>query len=173
MKQVKTLITTYCTILLAFVLQKPLFLIIQQAMCPSQQCGFWSNISAVVWHGLTLDISMAGYLSIVPCLTMIASIWVNGKIAQRILNGYFWVAAALIACSFVLNMALYPFWNYPLDSTPLFYFFTSPAMPSPAPACGLAHSAFCLQPYSPWQYGMPCAPSNASGHAIASAPSQP
>ena len=127
MKQVKTLITTYCTILLAFVLQKPLFLIIQQAMCPSQQCGFWSNISAVVWHGLTLDISMAGYLSIVPCLTMIASIWVNGKIAQRILNGYFWVAAALIACSFVLNMALYPFWNYPLDSTPLFYFFTSPA----------------------------------------------
>ena len=28
---------------------------------------------------------------------------------------------------FVLNIALYPYWNFPLDSTPLFYFFTSPA----------------------------------------------
>lgn len=43
------------------------------------------------------------------------------------MNIYFIIASLFITCSFVLNASLYPYWKYPLDSTPLFYFFTSPA----------------------------------------------
>ena len=43
------------------------------------------------------------------------------------MNIYFIIASLFITCSFLLNASLYPYWKYPLDSTPLFYFFTSPA----------------------------------------------
>ena len=43
------------------------------------------------------------------------------------MNIYFIIASLFITCSFLLNTSLYPYWKYPLDSTPLFYFFTSPA----------------------------------------------
>ena len=81
----------------------------------------------VMWHGLSLDLSLAGYLTIIPAILLIASVWMRKEVVKPILNFYFALAALWMSFCFVLNIALYPYWTFPLDNTPLFYFFTSPA----------------------------------------------
>lgn len=70
---------------------------------------------------------MAGYLSVIPGFLSIAVVWLKRDLVKPIMNIYFIIASLFITCSFLLNASLYPYWKYPLDSTPLFYFFTSPA----------------------------------------------
>lgn len=89
--------------------------------------NLWGMLPSVIWHGLPLDLSMAGYLTAIPALLLIASVWIRQEIIRPILNTYFWIPAIIISTCFILNIVLYPYWNFPLDSTPIFYFFTSPA----------------------------------------------
>ena len=37
------------------------------------------------------------------------------------------LVATVLCCCLVLNIVLYGYWQFPLDSMPLFYFFSSPA----------------------------------------------
>lgn len=127
MKQIKALIKIYITILLTFMVQKPLFLLLLKNDDAAIPGNIFSHIPATIWHGLPLDLSMTGYLCIIPLLAIMASIWTRNDIVRRIINAYFIVVAALISASLTLNFALYPHWSFPLDSTPLFYFFSSPA----------------------------------------------
>lgn len=127
MKQIKWFFKTYLTFVLLFMVQKPLFMLFTLSSVTQPVDNAFSTMLNVMWHGLTLDLSMAGYLTAIPALLLIASIWLRKEIIRPILNGYFAIAALLISFCFVLNIALYPYWNFPLDSTPLFYFFTSPA----------------------------------------------
>ncbi len=80
-----------------------------------------------MWHGLTLDTAMAGYLSALPCLLLIISVWTSHRSLSIILKSYYGIASLLASTAFVLNIALYGYWGFPLDSTPLLYFLTSPA----------------------------------------------
>ena len=126
MKQIKWFFKTYFTFVLLFLVQKPLFMLFTHSSATQPVDNTFSTMLAVMWHGLTLDLSMAGYLTAIPALLLIASIWLRKELVRPILNGYFAIAALLMSFCFVLNIALYPYWNFPLDSTPLFYFFTSP-----------------------------------------------
>ena len=89
-------------------------------------CGT-SDFLKVIWHGLTLDLSMAGYLTAVPALILITSIWIVGKWMRQVMKIYFIVASILVSMTFIVNLELYDFWGFPLDATPLFYFFSSPS----------------------------------------------
>lgn len=91
----------------------------------------------VMWHGLPLDLSLAGYLTAIPGLLLIASAWTNSSILRRIRQGYFGVIAFVIACIFIIDLGLYGFWGFRLDATPVFYFFSSPKMLWQASAFGL------------------------------------
>lgn len=127
MKQIKWFFKTYFTFVLLFLVQKPLFMLFTHSSATQPIDNTFSTMLAVMWHGLTLDLSMASYLTAIPALLLIASIWLRKELVRPILNGYFAIAALLMSFCFVLNIALYPYWSFPLDSTPLFYFFTSPA----------------------------------------------
>ena len=127
MKQIKWFFKTYFTFVLLFLVQKPLFMLFTHSSATQPIDNTISTMLDVMWHGLTLDLSMAGYLTAIPSLLLIASIWLRKELIRPILNGYFAIAALLMSFCFVLNIALYPYWGFPLDSTPLFYFFTSPA----------------------------------------------
>ena len=127
MKQIISFFKIYITLVLLFVVQKPIFMCITHSSATQPIDGLWSNMLPVIGHGLTLDFSMAGYLTVIPALLLIASIWIRNEVVRPVLNGYFWIAAAFMSLCFVLNIGLYPYWGFPLDSTPLFYFFTSPA----------------------------------------------
>lgn len=127
MKQIIWFVKTYATFVVLFVLQKPLFLFLEKGSATQPVDNIFTELPAVIWHGLPLDLSMAGYLSVIPGFLSIAVVWLKRDLVKPIMNIYFIIASLFITCSFLLNACLYPYWKYPLDSTPLFYFFTSPA----------------------------------------------
>lgn len=127
MKQIIWFVKTYATFVVLFILQKPLFLFLEKGSATQPVNNIFTELPAVIWHGLPLDLSMAGYLSVIPGLLSIAVVWLKRDLVKPIMNIYFIIASLFITCSFLLNASLYPYWKYPLDSTPLFYFFTSPA----------------------------------------------
>ena len=53
-------IKTYCLFVCIFVLQKPLFMLFYKSLYPDASCADWFSVA---WHGLPLDLSLAGYLS--------------------------------------------------------------------------------------------------------------
>lgn len=119
------LVSTFLLWTLFFVLQKPLFLLIY---------GGFSHVFDVVWHGLPLDMSMAGYLTAIPALVLtISGLAIKmmhspkaSQVMMMIVGGWSLIGAIVVSLSFVANIALYGYWGYPLDSTPLFFIFSSP-----------------------------------------------
>jgi phosphoglycerol transferase MdoB-like AlkP superfamily enzyme len=85
------------------------------------QTASFADYFSVIFHGFQLDASMAGYLTLLPGLFLIASLWVNPKVMKRIFKGYYIFICSFISIVFVADMALYRFWGFRLDSTPLFY----------------------------------------------------
>lgn len=120
------LVFTFLLWVLLFALQKPVFLLAY---------GGLGSVFAVVWHGLPLDMSMAGYLTALPGLVLLVSALplrcLRGKKAERILlwtvRLWFAVASVIVALAFVANMGLYGYWRFPLDSTPIFFILSSPS----------------------------------------------
>lgn len=127
MKQILWFIKTYFTFVVLFVIQKPIFLLLEKGAATQPVDNSLSTIGSVIWHGLSLDLAMAGYLSAIPGLLLIAMIWFRKELVRPVLNAYFAFAALTVAFFFLLNLGLYPYWNFPLDSTPVFYFFSSPS----------------------------------------------
>lgn len=127
MKQIIWFVKTYATFVVLFVLQKPLFLFLEKGSATQPVDNIFTELPAVIWHGLPLDLSMAGYLSVIPGFLSIAVVWLKRDLVKPIMNIYFIIASLFYHLQFLLNASLYPYWKYPLDSTPLFYFFTSPA----------------------------------------------
>lgn len=125
-KKIQILVSTFLLWTLFFVLQKPVFFMVH--------CGGFdsplSNIFQVMWHGLPLDFSMAGYLTVIPGLALLASAVPHlniGKALWWIVRAWFVIAAVIVSLAFVSNLALYGYWSFPLDSTPVFFITSSPA----------------------------------------------
>lgn len=86
----------------------------------------WTDWFSVIGHGLPLDLSLAGYLTIIPGLLLVASAWTDSRILQLIRRIYFTIISILLSCIFISDLGLYGYWGFRLDTTPLFYFFSSP-----------------------------------------------
>ena len=86
----------------------------------------WTDWFSVIGHGLPLDLSLAGYLTILPGLLLTASAWTDSRILQLIRRIYFTIISILLSCIFISDLGLYGYWGFRLDTTPLFYFFSSP-----------------------------------------------
>lgn len=85
-----------------------------------------ADIFNVVIHGLSMDCSMAAYLTIIPALLIITGIWTQRKWIRIAEQGYFAIISSLLAIITVLDLTLYGYWDFRLDMTPFFYFTTSP-----------------------------------------------
>lgn len=86
----------------------------------------WAEWFGVMWHGLPLDLSLAGYLTVFPGLLLIASAWTDSKVLKTIRRFYILIISILLSCIFISDLGLYGYWGFRLDTTPLFYFFSSP-----------------------------------------------
>lgn len=107
----------FFTVLLIFILQKPLFMLYNGSI----EKGFgFADYMQVMVHGASLDAATAGYLTAFPFLLVLISIWFRKFPLKKILYGYYILAAALISIIFVVDMALYTFWD--LNWTHLFFF---------------------------------------------------
>lgn len=116
-------ILTYFLFVCIFLLQKPLFMAVYHALFSDVS---WVEWFKVMWHGLPLDFTVAGYLTVVPGLLYIVSAWTVSPVLRKVWCGYFMFVSALMSVIAVTDVVLYEYWGFRLDSTPLFYFLTSP-----------------------------------------------
>ena len=121
--RLKAFIFTYLLFVLVFVLQKPAFVLYYDIFPQEGGAAAFFNI---ILHGLKLDASLAGYLTALPALMLIVSVFMNGKWLATAAKIYFGIVAVLLSAIFTVDTGLYEYWGFRLDATPLFYFFSSP-----------------------------------------------
>ena len=118
MKSIKIFILIFVLWTIVGVISKIPFLLLY--------CDFFSIDSLLVlWHGLRLDLAIAGYLTLIPGLLLTLQ-EVNGRNWFRWLKGYYVISSILYSLAIVANLGLYKYWGFPLDNTPLLYLKTSP-----------------------------------------------
>ena len=121
-KRIIYIISCFFTLLLLFVIQKPLFMLYNDATDKGAGLGdFWQ----VMWHGISLDATTAGYLTALPLLVILVSIWVRKMSLRKFLLPYYILASLLVSVVFVVDMGLYPFWGFKLDAS-IFLYLDSP-----------------------------------------------
>lgn len=112
------LLRHYLSLVLLFMLEKPLFMLYCGALKHGYGIKDWI---LVVWHGIPIDLSVAGYLTLLPVIVIIIGIWVESFPAKRVIQVYDGLAALLLSAIFVSDAVLYPFWGFKLDASVLFY----------------------------------------------------
>lgn len=108
----------YISLVLIFMIEKPLFML--YAGGSGHHYGIKDYIK-VVWHGLSIDFAVAGYLTVFPLLLIIIGIWISSFPVKRIIQVYDVLISLLLSLIFVGDAALYPFWGFKLDASVLFY----------------------------------------------------
>ena len=121
-KRLIFLLAAFAAWLPVFMIQKPLFMLYHQTLAKASLTEYLQ----VIWHGLALDCTVAGYLTVIPFLFILLSVWLPGKFYRKILTVYFLVMAISIAAIFAVDVALYEYWGFRLDAT-LFFYLQSPA----------------------------------------------
>ena len=114
------LVAVFCATVLAMAVQKPVFMAWYAAEAAGAGFGGWME---VLWHGLTLDMTVAGYVTALPLLAVLLSLWV--RIPERVWRGgltaYFALIAVVTAVIFAVDVALYEHWGFRIDATVLIY----------------------------------------------------
>ncbi|MDD2474714.1 MAG: sulfatase-like hydrolase/transferase [Dysgonamonadaceae bacterium] len=117
-KRLLFILYTFFAWVLVFAIQKPLFLLYHHKLAANHS---FYEFSQVVLNGLKLDVTMAGYLTSIPLLLTLISIWFSGEKMHTVLKAYFAVIAIIVALIFTVDEALYGYWKFRLDSTIFFY----------------------------------------------------
>ena len=113
-------LATFAATVLVMAVQKPVFMTWYAAEAAGAGFGGWM---AVLWHGLKLDMTVAGYVTALPLLVTLATLWVRfpERLWRGILTGYFVLVSVLTAVIFAVDVALYAYWGFRLDATVLIY----------------------------------------------------
>ena len=114
------LLSVFCIALIVFVLCKPLFMLAVGGY------DMWRWLD-VVSHGLSMDCSVAAYIAAVPAIAAAVLAFRPVGWLRVAVKVYFGVVSAVVAMCLVADAALYPYWGFKLDVTPIFYFTTSPS----------------------------------------------
>ncbi|MFI3282651.1 MAG: LTA synthase family protein [Rikenellaceae bacterium] len=74
-------------------------------------------------YGLNLDITVAGYITTLPLLLIIASVWLplSERIYRAIFMTYYTVIYIVVATIMAGDLGLYEYWGFRVDSSVLFY----------------------------------------------------
>lgn len=103
-------------------IQKPVFMLYHHALANGASL---TDYLKVITHGLLLDCTVSGYLTVIPFLCILTSVWLPGVFYKKFLKGYFLVTGLLVAAIFAVDVALYGYWGFRLDAT-LFFYLQSP-----------------------------------------------
>ena len=105
------------------VILKPVFMFYNHSAF--KDCNL-TDYLAVIWHGLPMDVSVAGYFTIIPALLALISIWLHPALIRILHRIYLALASLLLSIVYCTDAVLYSFWQFRIDSTPFFYFLSSP-----------------------------------------------
>lgn len=111
---------TFFTTVVLMALQKPVFMAWYAADAAGQGLGAWL---AVVGHGLSLDLTVAGYVTTIPLLATLVSLWARlpERFWRLFFRIYFVLIAVVTSLLFAVDVGLYEHWGFRLDATILIY----------------------------------------------------
>lgn len=115
-RNISVIVLMYLLTTVLMALQKPLFLAWYAARA-AEASG--ADIWGVGWNGLLLDSTTAAYLTVVPWLMMLVSVWVKipERVMRPLLTAYFAVMAFISSLIVAVDMGLFRHWGFRLDST--------------------------------------------------------
>jgi len=108
-----------------FVAGRMAFLLVHYEFTRTLSAG---EITSTFIHGFRLDVSMSAYLMAFPALMLVISALVTGKALNRIYNIYTYMVIGLVTLLTVVDIQLYKYWGFRLDTTPLLYMDNTKAM---------------------------------------------
>ncbi len=116
MKSINIFIRCYLAFVLVCISQKILFLVYHWNLSVSEN---FIDCLKILWNGIAMDLSVAGYFTALPALLIWIAIPFNnrGKIFSRILQVYFALISFLVSLIFIADAELYTYWGFHLDST--------------------------------------------------------
>lgn len=119
-RKLSFLFAVFVTTVLLMAVQKPLFMAWYAAQAAEASA---MDLLRVVWHGLKLDMTVAGYITAVPVLVTLVSLWV--RIGERtgrwLLTTYFILISLVTALIFAVDLELYTHWGFRINGTVLIY----------------------------------------------------
>ena len=93
----------FASILGYFLLQKPVFMLYNGAC---EKGTAFTDYLRVLFHGFTLDAATTGYLTAIPWLTILCSIWFRRFPLKKILIGYYVLISLATTLIFIGEMSL-------------------------------------------------------------------
>ena len=113
-------IAVFAATVVMMAVQKPVFMAYYAVEAAGAGFRGWID---VLWHGLTLDMTVAGYVTALPILVTLLSLWLRlpGKVWRGVLTTWFVLVAVTTAVIFAVDVALYEHWGFRIDSTVLIY----------------------------------------------------
>lgn len=128
------LVKTYVLLVCVFVLQKPLFMAFYYMLY--EDCK-WLDWLKVMWHGLPFDLILAGYLTVIPGLLYLISVWTLSRVLHRIWCAYFLLVSIGVSLIFVGDFVLYKYSGICVEAYNPSHFFSSLCDTVTAPGSGL------------------------------------
>lgn len=114
--RIKYLLSYFVLIWAYFLVQKPVFM-----ACNASKDYSIGDYLSVMWHGAGLDATTTGYLTILPFVLTVASVWFRHMPFRKIMTPYYIVVMLLISVIFVSDMSLFAFWESKLDASVFIY----------------------------------------------------
>ena len=102
-------------------LQKPVFMLWYAELVADAEV---EQLLGVISHGVSLDMTMAGYICALPILFTLLSTIYPHRVWRVLCKGWIYIASAFTAICFALNLGLYEYWRFPLDGSILQYLAT-------------------------------------------------
>jgi len=119
---IRAFVKYYLFWILFFVIQKPLFMLIQ---LPLMGDITWLDWLLVPWHAFPLDLSVASYVMALFGLFLVVMSLVEVPHAERIVDVYTGVLLAVGLMTFIGDCGVFPAWGFHLDKT-VFIYLSSP-----------------------------------------------
>lgn len=117
------LLKFFATLVALFAAAKPFFMLFNGAVGRGVAVR---DYCAVVWHGLPLDLATAAYLTALPWLAVLLSVWTRPpRFARGLYLVYAGAISLLLSLILVGDACLYGFWGFKLDGT-VFNYLDSP-----------------------------------------------
>lgn len=79
------------------------------------------TILGIFRHGAMLDLSVIGYVFILPLLVLFITSFFSGMFCYYVLKAYNYTLFIILPFLFIADLVLYQFWGFRLDNTPLLY----------------------------------------------------
>jgi len=117
-KRILFILALFFAWLLVFAVQKPVFMAFHYSLAAGTD---WNDWLLVVLNGLKLDATVSGYLTALPLLLTLISVWLPGRWLRKVLQVYYLIIAVLVSAIFCIDIGLYGFWGFRLDTTVFFY----------------------------------------------------